>query len=174
MAFELQTKTPIKPPAKEVGSYSAAERAALKERFASIAAETRRIGGIGIYGIYGFLTCIIAAGATTIVGIGYLNKTISDAWVVAFAVPAFLCFAFAMIVAMRQPRLDCPGCTNRIDTGFGPYCPECGARQLEAARGLFGSPRCYACQKEMVVQRTRRYSIRACTYCGLMLDDEGL
>lgn len=79
----------------------------------------------------------------------------------------------AIAVAL-MPRLRCPGCANYIEYGFGPYCPECGSRSL-GPESWFRYPRCASCGKWMSRRKGgRRYKIRACTHCGLPLDERGL
>ena len=74
------------------------------------------------------------------------------------------------IVSARQ--LICPGCDNLIDA-IDRYCPECGGTPLIPG-GLFKTPECTVCGKKLRFGKSRSFRIRACTHCGVMLDEQGL
>jgi len=74
-------------------------------------------------------------------------------------------------IANTMPR--CPLCDSRLHGRLGHFCPNCGAAEL--APGRLGVPYCSACRTYMTgMKGRRRYKIRACTWCGLMLDETGL
>jgi hypothetical protein len=102
---------------------------------------------------------------------GFLLPRSSFGWVGgAF----FVCWLVIMFVAITQSALDCPACRgNLVSRELGSFCPECGAAGLKAG-GWFKSPRCDSCGKSLRRGKSRQYRIRACTHCGLMLDDRGL
>ncbi|MEP6672189.1 MAG: hypothetical protein ABJF10_23705 [Chthoniobacter sp.] len=79
---------------------------------------------------------------------------------------------FALVNAPFLPR--CPACQAGLNAD-GPYCPMCGKRSLRS-RGILLSPECDSCGRRMRRSNagTRLYRIRACSHCGVMLDDEGL
>jgi hypothetical protein len=96
---------------------------------------------------------------------------------VAWAMGGFaICVLAAFLVAVFSAALlRCPACRISLENGFGAYCPECGARALGPGRWRFGTPRCSACERDMASRKGgRRYRIRACTHCGVWLDDKGL
>jgi hypothetical protein len=75
-----------------------------------------------------------------------------------------------------RPPLECPACRNLLDSwNLGCYCPECGSDQLKKG-GLLQPPSCGACSKTMYRRKGGgyKYKIRACTYCGVFLDDRGV
>jgi len=87
-------------------------------------------------------------------------------WLILFAVT---CFCIA--VATRLPR--CPWCSHRLNGRLGAYCPNWAAAAL--GPNAFHVPYCSACCTYITSGRGgRRYTIRACTNCGLMLDCRGL
>jgi tRNA(Ile2) C34 agmatinyltransferase TiaS len=90
-----------------------------------------------------------------------------------FFIPVLIFWLVALGSAMSTPRLVCPGCCNEMERSFGRYCPECGNSHLQPG-GWFRAPHCRACGKSMRRGKGRHYKIRACTHCGLMLDDGGL
>ncbi len=79
----------------------------------------------------------------------------------------------AWAILVFRPRLVCPCCANQLNDRLGPFCPECGARALQPAGWLL--PRkCTECRRRMWRGKSRIFRIRACTACGLWLDDKGL
>ena len=73
-----------------------------------------------------------------------------------------------------QPSLECPACHNAVDSRqLGRYCPECGSGRLSSA-SLMHAPKCGECGAVMRRGKSRGYSIRACTHCGVILDDKGV
>jgi hypothetical protein len=160
-SFRLYLPPEPPAPAREVADYSAEERDRLRDAFASIAADCRRHRRIALFGAGGFAGCILLA------------MLLPKSWFPWFAIPVVLSWLISFGAIVSAPRLMCPGCRHEIDRGFGPYCPECGDRQLEPG-GWFRSPRCGTCGKTMRRGKYRHYKIRACTHCGLMLDDRGL
>ncbi len=85
-----------------------------------------------------------------------------------------LCLIILMGCRFFSVRLVCPGCSNDLERrGLGPYCPKCGSSSVSPG-GWFQAPRCTACGKSLRRGRYRRYQIRACTHCGLMLDERGV
>ena len=83
------------------------------------------------------------------------------------------CFAFILLVAYVRPIPDCPACHNALDIGLGEFCPECGARAVHHDDWMKG-PCCASCGKGLTRRKTRHYTIRACTRCGVFLDDLGI
>lgn len=67
----------------------------------------------------------------------------------------------------------CPACHNELDQNIGPFCPECGSTSVLPG-SMFQAPRCPACGVVLRNAKVRGYCIRACTNCGVMLDDEGV
>jgi predicted RNA-binding Zn-ribbon protein involved in translation (DUF1610 family) len=67
----------------------------------------------------------------------------------------------------------CPACNVVINAYGGSFCPECGSRSLQYG-GRF--PRCSSCAKVLRtgIRNKRLYTIRACTTCGILLDDKGV
>ena len=71
-----------------------------------------------------------------------------------------------------QPLL-CPGCGNEMEHPLGGYCPECGGGPLRPA-GPFGATACLTCGRALRYRKGRKFKVRACTDCGLVLDEKGL
>lgn len=103
--------------------------------------------------------------------------------VLAFAVsptarPAFLGalpygFLLLLVAGIWARTPQCPACHQRLDHGFGRYCPECGAEALGPS-GLMRAPQCASCGRFMPRSKSRKYLIRACTHCGIVLCDHGI
>jgi hypothetical protein len=160
-SFYLYLRQPVTAPAREVADYSVEERSHFREAFSSIAAGYRHHAHIGYFGVGGFAACILLA--------MILSKWLFP-W---FFVPGLIFWLIALGSALSAPQLICPGCSNDIEHRFESYCPECGSRQFQR-RGWWRSPSCTACGKTMRRGKGRSYKIRACTHCGLMLDERGL
>jgi len=112
-----------------------------------------------------------------VLGVAFLSALAGVIFPVAF-VPWFIGgFIVGLLVYLAllilSPMPDCPACHNKLDEAFGDFCPECGARGLDRG-GLLRDPACSSCDRTMRRSRTRGYKIRACTFCGMMLDEEGL
>jgi hypothetical protein len=90
-----------------------------------------------------------------------------------FGVCWFISWSTVVLLVILSPVPNCPACHNALDQGLGDYCPECGARHASAWR-LVHAPSCLSCGKIISRRRGRQYKIRACTHCGVPLDDKGL
>lgn len=91
------------------------------------------------------------------------------------AVPGAICLLGVLTATLLTPRLGCPGCRRNLrEWGLGRYCPECGSQPLQPA-GLLTAAHCPACKKSIRYKRrnSRQFVIRACTHCGLKLDEQG-
>lgn len=93
-----------------------------------------------------------------------------SAW--GFLVPFFMCWVVGLAAIVSAPALVCPACRERLDRGLGEYCPECGAYEPRAG-DWYQYPFCVSCGRHLRRHRARQYKIRACTHCGLMLDERG-
>lgn len=72
-------------------------------------------------------------------------------------------------------RLVCPGCGGNMLYKFGPFCPECGAAGFPESSFWLGKRiECHFCGRTCWVGKGRFYTIRACTHCGLVVDEKGL
>lgn len=164
------------PPAREVANYSEAERSRLQQQFAPVAAKRRWFGRIAIRGIYALIGCLLAS-TFGFLGISAVTGSTASWLFPWILVPAGVCIAALLVTILLMPRPQCPACTNRLDLGYGPYCPECGSRALERSDSLLATAttvKCNACRKTMTSGRWGDpYMTRCCTYCGLKLDDEG-
>jgi hypothetical protein len=83
-------------------------------------------------------------------------------------------FFLGLTVAARLAvRLYCPGCKKSLTGRVGHYCPVCAHPSLKQ-QSLLSYAHCTRCLNTMRRKVSRRYSIRACTHCGLFLDAEGV
>jgi hypothetical protein len=75
---------------------------------------------------------------------------------------------FGVIESRFKNQIKCPACHNHLYAPrLGDYCPECGNSHLDKSSRRLG-PKCEDCGK-----RLTRYKIRACTHCGVFLDEKG-
>ena len=145
--------------------YSTAARDELKAVFAPVAGRHRRYMRLAAWSGVGFLGGIVLAPR-------FLPASLTD-WILPFVLACLAGAGFALVRAARLLR--CPGCAKSLTAQPAAYCPECGSPGLTVGTPLT-PPHCAACGKYMR-QRSRsarQYVIRACTHCGLQLDETGL
>lgn len=96
-------------------------------------------------------------------------------WLLPVAVVLYMA-AFALGIFMEfSLKLCCPGCQNNLERELGDYCPECGHRGGMQSPGWLRGMKCDRCGMTLSYQKGRRaFKIRACTHCGLPLDEEGI
>ena len=152
------------PVAKFAPEYSEEQRVHFREAFRSRAECYRRYSRCSL--AIGFVAFIV-----WIASLEILPK-LGLQWV-CFALFAGL-FGLHIYGWYKRPLLECPACHNPLDSQqLGTYCPECGSGQLKPGSWLL-SPSCNACGQTMRRGKGRGYKIRACTHCGVFLDDKGL
>jgi hypothetical protein len=144
--------------------YSDEERERFREVFAPRAARYRR---------YSRLSLLIA-------GCAFLGWMAAIRFLPGFGLEWVCGILFLGLLGLvvfgrfSQPSLECPACHNDVDSRrLGRYCPECGSDRLQT-RSWPLAPKCDACGAVMRRGKSRGYSIRACTHCGVPLDDRGV
>src|SRR6266571_1891393 len=150
---------PITPPAREASDYSTEEQQRLQQSFARLAARCRLQQFISALTILGAILWMILMAT--------LLTTSSPPWAAASIAIGWL---IPIVILSTGPRLVCPGCGNDLelaDRRLGPYCPECGRRELQPSDWLHGAM-CKACGRAMYrgPKSGRHYKIRCCTHCG--------
>ena len=89
-------------------------------------------------------------------------------WVLFFG-----CWLAYIVSLVTESKLKCPACGNDM-SDLGLICPECGDKAVQKG-GWFSRPSCTSCGERLGRGRHgRSYKIRACTHCGVKLDDEGV
>lgn len=149
-------------PEKVVTDYSPEELAAFREDFAPSARHFRKRswqllpwGGLIVLFTLGLVVSDSA-------GRGWLLAGILGSCVVV------------IVLHTRLPSLNCPACEGTVTSGMGAFCPECGARSVVPGHRP-NHHHCTSCNRWLLVYKgTRQYKVRACTHCGVMLDDKGL
>lgn len=143
--------------------YTTEETSRCQKNFAPVANRYRRHTRTAIAAVIGFFCCILLL---------LLFRPSAMGW--GFLVPAVVFWVIALGATLSAPALACPACKERLDRDLGRYCPECGSTQLEAGDFVQASY-CLSCRRQMRRHkgRTRLYTIRACTHCGLMLNERG-
>lgn len=158
-------KLSVLKPARYISDYLPAELMSFRESFKPLAERYRRYQGVA----YLALVLGLCIGLFVLMPVLLLHST-TNPWVVF---PLLLCVAIYGILVVLVPVPRCPACHNRLDRGFGAFCPECGARALERAT-WFREAQCSSCARPLTRGKTRHYKIRACTHCGVQLDEEGV
>jgi hypothetical protein len=159
-SFRFYLREPINTPEQYASDLTIEERTRLREMFAPTANWYRYSVRFGM--------CCVALAFTSIL-LGALFPKSMFNWAMGGFLVSWVLLGSLILF---YPRPACPGCKNKLEGGFGPFCPECGAQALAFSR--WSPPRCSACRREMRRRKARHYRIRACTYCGLWLDDKGL
>lgn len=74
-----------------------------------------------------------------------------------------------------RARLQCPNCHHGLDLSIDEYCPACGSNAGVVSEGLQRKTYCRACNSCLEVDRMngRLWTIRFCTFCGVLLSDSG-
>jgi len=151
------------PVAKTVNDYSAEEQARFRELFAPAANQHRRRSQRSL------LMFFVGCGVTILCALVLPWEWPATRWImIALIAATFL----TRLLSFWEPRLTCPACCNDV-TAWPPgsYCPQCGSAPLEPATWR-SSPRCRACGT-LNQNKGRQYPIRACTHCGVILDETG-
>jgi RNA polymerase subunit RPABC4/transcription elongation factor Spt4 len=149
------------PPPRVVEGYRPEELVKFREAFATVTESYAR-------SLRRMLICFILA-IGFFFAMYYSAGGLKEAFALAFGV-SFI----GALWSIKGLQRACPACGNVLDEGpFGQYCPECGSPKLEQP-DLFRAPRCADCGRTMRRRRRGRdYKIRACTHCGVMLDEVG-
>jgi len=80
----------------------------------------------------------------------------------------------AIVASGIQRKLVCPACNNLFLDGIGECCLECGSVSLEPPGSFLGARRCDGCGKNLMSGKNRNFRYKACTHCGVLLDEKGL
>jgi hypothetical protein len=151
----------FEPPARFAPDFTAEELSDFRDAFRAPAERSRRYMRIGYF----------------VLGLGFLfilsGFVLPKAYLPYEAGGFITCWLTLPILAYKCSLPDCPACHNALDQRLGSFCPECGARALSSG-GLFRAPQCSSCGRAMYRRKGRGYKIRACTHCGVMLDEKGL
>ena len=161
-SFRFYFKPLVTLPPKLVTAYSKVEREDLYEiyqvRLRGHRKREKQVCGIAIATILCALVVAFGESPWNVVGYG-------------------LCpVGFLALIIVVRPRLPCcSSCENDVDTVVGLYCPECGKQTIHQG-GLFRETECTACGSQLRFAKggVRGYRIRACTHCGIKLDQNGL
>jgi hypothetical protein len=156
------TRGPIDVPPTVATDYSPEQAADFRERFKPLAVNYRKRLRIVGWSMAGVIPACAA--------LAYLLPASMTGFVVLGGVATFL-----LLGVVLWPSLPpCPACRRPLDDTIGTYCPICGSPSLRPG-GWFTPPKCATCGKSMWTNRgSRRYKIRACTHCGVKLDEKGL
>jgi hypothetical protein len=142
--------------------YTAEQTSRFQQMFAPVARRYRHHALAALIAIVGSISWILL--------LALVVKPSTSAW--GYIVPFVICWIIGLVAIGSAPALVCPGCKERLDRGFGAHCPECASNGLQTGN-WFRAPRCLSCGKYLRRHRARHYRIRACTHCGLMLDERG-
>jgi predicted RNA-binding Zn-ribbon protein involved in translation (DUF1610 family) len=161
-SFRLYLPHRVVTPLRFVGDYQPEELERFRDEFQPIARRYRR------FNRFCYVSLAILAACVPL----FLTFPLLDPWL--WGAMIFF-WSMLMLLAIQPPAPDCPACRNALDQGVGYYCPECGAKAIQRGDAL-SATFCASCGKTIGRSRKggRRYTIRACSHCGVFLDDEGI
>jgi predicted RNA-binding Zn-ribbon protein involved in translation (DUF1610 family) len=159
-SFRFYLAHRVSPPARFVADYQPEELSRFRSMFQPIAQQYNRCMRL----------------AYIIVSSGIVSLLAGLVW------PAFLswglagfmaCVSLFLLLTFISPVPNCPACHNALEAPLGDYCPECGVAAVHRGHWI-GCPWCASCGRKLSASKARHYTIRACTHCGVFLDDEGI
>jgi RNA polymerase subunit RPABC4/transcription elongation factor Spt4 len=155
----------------KVGHYSPGELNQFREIFAT---DLKRYRAIDRRYAYQLLVVFLVGVAA--LACGYLlpsqppNKWLLGVGIVLIA---GVLVSVAVAASSLEKQLKCPACHNLFIDDIGEHCPECGSASL-ARGGAFGALHCNSCGKKLITGKNRSFRYKACTHCGVFLDEKGL
>jgi hypothetical protein len=157
---------------KETGDYSPEELKQFREIFAG---DLKRYRAADRRYAYPVLIVILAGFAAVFCSFLLSHSQSPIKWLLGAGI--FLVFAgiisIAVVMTLLQKKLKCPACHDSFLGEIGEYCPECGSGSLEPANWL-GARHCNSCGKNILSGKNRTFRYKACTHCGVFLDEKGL
>src|SRR3954471_7209829 len=159
----------------EPGNYSAEDVVAYQEAFHPVAERYRRHRRIASLALACSLCLLIGASLVNGFSLLLFNQplfTPRAPWYISAG--GLICLVIGGIAMISKPPLRCPACQGFMDAGISRCCPDCGAHPLDT--DLLRRPHCPSCGWTMRLGKHggRRYRVRVCTGCGLLLDPRGL
>jgi RNA polymerase subunit RPABC4/transcription elongation factor Spt4 len=94
-------------------------------------------------------------------------------FITGFVMVAIALILMAVTATVYQRKLICPACRHSFMDAIDECCPECGSPSLEM-RDWRGGRHCNFCGKDLVSGKNRNFKYKACTHCGVLLDEKGL
>jgi len=94
-------------------------------------------------------------------------------FVAGFVLIAIGLILIAVTATVFQKKLICPACRHSFMDEIDECCPACGSPSLEP-KNWRGARHCNFCGKDLVSGKNRNFKYKACTHCGVLLDEKGL
>lgn len=113
-------------------------------------------------------TIVLMFGGIVFAGLAVALPEAYSTWL---GVPGVALIAAALVNVFAMPGLECPRCRHDLER-VERYCPCCDAMavELNAWRGN----RCGSCGKRLGPSKSRRFPIRFCSHCGVLVDRKGV
>jgi RNA polymerase subunit RPABC4/transcription elongation factor Spt4 len=156
---------------KKVGHYSPEEQRQFEQIFATdlkrYRATDRRYANP--------LLVVFLVGVAAVACAYLLSSQPPNKWLLGFGIVliAGALVSVAVAASSLEKQLKCPACHNLFIDDIGEYCPECGSASL-ARGGAFGARYCNSCGNKLITGKNRSFRYKACTHCGVFLDQKGL
>jgi RNA polymerase subunit RPABC4/transcription elongation factor Spt4 len=161
---------PGEPNIKEAGNYSREEINTLRETFAADLKQYRVSEGKCAWVVLILFLAGFAVVFCSTVLFQPPAKWLLVAGIVLIGAGLVL---IAVTASLLQNNLRCPGCHHRFIDKMDKCCPDCGSPSLEPPN-WYGARFCNECQRKLVAGKNRNFRYKACTHCGVFLDDKGL
>ena len=159
-SFRLYRSPGVVAPQRHVADYQPEELARFREEFRLVAHRYRLLGRIF------FAPFILGFGCLLLSKMFPLFSPWGEGGF-------FVCWlAIALLILSHLTSPVCPACHNALERVLGGYCPESGAQAIQDG-GRSHDTFCSACGKRLWHGKARHYTIRACTHCGVPLDEKG-
>jgi RNA polymerase subunit RPABC4/transcription elongation factor Spt4 len=156
---------------KKVGQYSPAELEQFQKIFAAdlkqYRATDRRYANP--------LLVVFLLGVAAVVCSYLLSSQPPIQWLlgVGIVLIAGVLVSVAVAASSLEKQLKCPVCHSLFIDDIEKYCPECGSASLGRG-GAFGAIHCNSCGKKLISGKNRNFRYKACTHCGVFLEQKGL
>jgi hypothetical protein len=94
-------------------------------------------------------------------------------FILGFVLVAIGLVLVAVTATVFQKKLICPACRHSFMDEIEECCPECGSPSVETQTWR-RTKHCNFCGKDLVSGKNRNFKYKACTHCGVLLDEKGL
>jgi hypothetical protein len=159
--LELKPFVPI----RTVKDYSDEEQLEFQNTFKPVAEKYRRRRERGRKWGMAFMVLIF---------VGFVIAAINPRPFIWLWLAAIITWLIALVTS--HTKLLCPACQNKVNDGYGTFCPQCG--KTLKRYGVLQSVENVKCAWCGILlgkaKKGRNYRIRLCTYCGVTLDPTGI
>jgi hypothetical protein len=154
----------------EVSSYSLEELQRFRENFA---ADLKRYRAAERRFALPILLIFLAGFAAVFYSFLVFHPPVTWLFITGFVLVGIGLVLMAVTATVFQRKLICPACRQSFIDAIDECCPECGSASLEMGNWR-GARHCNFCGRDLVSGKNRNFKFKACTHCGVLLDEKGL